>query len=40
MDPKLALIAALIAITLFYFAAWWVIASRKRGLRGDYFSHQ
>lgn len=30
MDPKLALIAALIAMTVFYFAAWWVIASRKR----------
>ena len=30
MDPKLALIVALIAITVFYFVAWWVIASRKR----------
>ena len=39
MDPKLALIAALIAITLFYFAAWWVIASRKRG-SGEHGHHE
>jgi uncharacterized membrane protein YfcA len=39
MDPKLALIAALIAITVFYFAAWWMIASRKR-ISGDHGHHE
>jgi uncharacterized membrane protein YfcA len=39
MDPKLALIVALIAITVFYFAAWWLIASRKRSA-GEHGNHE
>ena len=33
MDPKLALIAALIVITVFYCYSWWAMAGRKRASR-------
>jgi uncharacterized membrane protein YfcA len=39
MDAKQLLILALVAITLFYFVSWWMLASKKRAAR-EHGSHE